>query len=56
VVRKACTKCNTEQNIDQFLHARGNGRIVVNCLSCRHKDKLHVISLVTIVFPSSNLS
>ncbi|EAQ92764.1 hypothetical protein CHGG_00999 [Chaetomium globosum CBS 148.51] len=46
VTRKSCTKCNTEQNIDQFLHARGNGRIVVNCLSCRHKKKLHVISLV----------
>ena len=56
VARKTCTNCNTEQNIDQFLHARGNGRIVVNCLSCRHKKRLHVISLVTIFFSSANLS
>ena len=48
VARKTCTKCNTEQNIDQFLHARGNGRAVVNCLSCRHRNKLHATSLVTV--------
>ncbi|EAQ89793.1 predicted protein [Chaetomium globosum CBS 148.51] len=56
VARKTCSRCNTEQNIDQFLHARRNGRIVVNCLSCRHKSKLHVIILVTILFSSANLS
>jgi hypothetical protein len=56
--RKTCTKCKTEQNIDQFLHARGNGRIVLNCLTCQHKDKLHVISLFTVmvVFSLANLS
>jgi hypothetical protein len=50
-------QCKTEQNIDQFLHVRGNGRIVLNCLTCRHKDKLHVISLFTVmvVFSSANL-
>ncbi|KAH6649677.1 hypothetical protein F5144DRAFT_16204 [Chaetomium tenue] len=56
VARKTCSRCNTEQNIDQFLHARGNGRIVVNCLSCRHKSKLHVIILVTILLSPANLS
>ena len=50
VARKTCSKCHTEQDIDQFLHVRGNGRAVVNCLSCRHKNKLHVMSLVTILF------
>ena len=54
--RKACPKCRTEQNIDQFYDVRGNGRIVVNCLSCRDNKRLHVISLLTISFTQADLS
>ena len=43
--RKTCRKCRTEQTIDQFYDARGNGRIVVNCLGCRNKQKHHVAIL-----------
>ncbi|KAK3905260.1 hypothetical protein C8A05DRAFT_12930 [Staphylotrichum tortipilum] len=42
VARKTCPKCRAEQDIDQFYDARGNGKIVINCLSCRNKQKLHV--------------
>lgn len=41
--RKTCPRCRTEQNIDQFYDARGNVRIVINCLSCRNKTKLYVM-------------
>ncbi len=45
--RKTCPKCRTDQTIDQFFHVRGNGRIVVDCLSCRNKKKLYVRILVS---------
>ncbi|KAK3346915.1 hypothetical protein B0T25DRAFT_553179 [Lasiosphaeria hispida] len=35
--RKSCSRCHTDQDIDQYYDLGGNGRVVAVSLTCRNR-------------------